>query len=179
MIRAEAFEAVGGFDPTAAAGEEPELCQRLRKAGWSVWRIDAEMTRHDLGMTRFRQWWRRQYRSGYNGLDILTRFPGEDRLFEEPDPVENLGDRLADGGRVRRAPGRPGLAVGRRPDRSPGWSRWSCRSRCSGWRPRSASGSTAPGTALAYGVLTMVAKWADLAGQIGYVRDRRRGGWPV
>ncbi len=72
---------MGGFDPTAAAGEEPELCQRLRKAGWSIWRVDAEMTRHDLGMTRFRQWWRRQYRSGYNGLDILTRFPGEDRLF--------------------------------------------------------------------------------------------------
>ena len=33
MMRVEAFEAVGGFDPTAAAGEEPELCQRLRKAG--------------------------------------------------------------------------------------------------------------------------------------------------
>ena len=81
VIRAEAFEAVGGFDPTAAAGEEPELCQRLRRAGWTVWRVDAEMTRHDLAMTRFRQWWRRQYRSGYNGLDILTRFPGEDRLF--------------------------------------------------------------------------------------------------
>ena len=81
MIRAEAFEEVGGFDPTASAGEEPELCQRLRQAGWTVWRVDAEMTRHDLAMTRFRQWWRRQYRSGYNGLDILTRFPGEDRLF--------------------------------------------------------------------------------------------------
>jgi GT2 family glycosyltransferase len=81
VIRLEAFEAVGGFDPTAAAGEEPELCQRLRRAGWTVWRVDAEMTRHDLAMTRFRQWWRRHYRSGYNGLDILTRFPGKDRLF--------------------------------------------------------------------------------------------------
>ena len=32
-----------------------------------------------------------------------------------------------------------------------------------------------PRTALAYGVLTMVAKWADLAGQVGYLLDRRRG----
>ena len=64
-----------------------------------VWRIDAEMTRHDLGMTRFRQWWRRQYRSGYNGLDILTRFPGEDRaLRRRLEAVASLGDRLAPGG---------------------------------------------------------------------------------
>jgi hypothetical protein len=32
-----------------------------------------------------------------------------------------------------------------------------------------------PRTALAYGVLTMVAKWANLAGQVGYLLDRRRG----
>ena len=32
-----------------------------------------------------------------------------------------------------------------------------------------------PRTALAYGTLTMVAKWADLAGQVGYALDRRRG----
>jgi hypothetical protein len=32
-----------------------------------------------------------------------------------------------------------------------------------------------PRTALSYGVLMMVAKWADVAGQIGYVLDRRRG----
>ena len=32
-----------------------------------------------------------------------------------------------------------------------------------------------PRTALAYGVLTMVGKWANLAGQVGYLLDRRRG----
>ena len=76
MIRAEAFEAVGGFDPTAAGRRGARaLPAAPRRPAGRVWRVDAEMTWHDLGMTRFRQWWRRQYRSGYNGLDIVTRFP--------------------------------------------------------------------------------------------------------
>ncbi len=56
------------------------------------------MTRHDLGMTRFRQWWRRQYRSGYNGLDIATRFPGEATTrsaTSSPRPALGLGWPLA------------------------------------------------------------------------------------
>src|SRR5262249_15215618 len=81
LMRVSAFVAVGGCDTPVSAGEEPELCQRLRVAGWRIVRIDAEMTRHDLAMTRFGQWWRRQFRTGYNGLDIVTRFPGRDRLF--------------------------------------------------------------------------------------------------
>lgn len=65
MIRAEAFRAVGGFRAGLIAGEEPELCVRLRAAGWLVWRIDNEMALHDAAMTRFGQWWRRSVRSGY------------------------------------------------------------------------------------------------------------------
>lgn len=65
MIRAEAFQAVGGFRAGLIAGEEPELCVRLRAAGWMVWRIDNEMALHDAAMTRFGQWWRRSVRSGY------------------------------------------------------------------------------------------------------------------
>ena len=65
MMRADAFAAAGGFDPTLIAGEEPELCVRLRAAGWEVWRIDAEMVLHDAAMTRFSQWWQRMRRSGH------------------------------------------------------------------------------------------------------------------
>ena len=65
LIRAAALRKVGGFDPTLIAGEEPELCVRLRKAGWRVWRLDAEMTLHDAAMTRFGQWWRRAARAGH------------------------------------------------------------------------------------------------------------------
>jgi len=65
MIRAAALDQVGGYRDDFIAGEDPELCVRLRAAGWMIWRIDAEMTRHDAAMTRFGQWWRRNVRSGY------------------------------------------------------------------------------------------------------------------
>jgi cellulose synthase/poly-beta-1,6-N-acetylglucosamine synthase-like glycosyltransferase len=64
VFRASAYEAVGGFDPAMIAGEEPELCVRLRREGWRVMRLDAPMTIHDAAMTRLSQWWRRAYRSG-------------------------------------------------------------------------------------------------------------------
>jgi GT2 family glycosyltransferase len=65
LVRVEAFEAVGGFRPQLIAGEEPELCMRLRERGWKIWRLDAEMTQHDAAMTRFSQWWVRAMRSGH------------------------------------------------------------------------------------------------------------------
>lgn len=65
LMRRAALEAVGGYDPTLIAGEEPELCVRLRQAGWRIWRLDAEMTWHDAAMTRFSQWWRRTRRAGH------------------------------------------------------------------------------------------------------------------
>jgi GT2 family glycosyltransferase len=65
MIRADAFERVGGYRADLIAGEEPELCLRLRAAGSLIWRLDQEMTIHDADMTHFRQWWRRMIRSGY------------------------------------------------------------------------------------------------------------------
>lgn len=65
MMRVAAFQQVGGFDSTLIAGEEPELCVRLRKNGWKILRLDAEMTRHDAQMTRFNQWWKRNIRAGH------------------------------------------------------------------------------------------------------------------
>ena len=70
MIRAEAFKAVGGFRAQLIAGEEPELCLRLRENGWKIWRLDAEMTKHDAAITRFSQWWVRMVRSGYAYAEI-------------------------------------------------------------------------------------------------------------
>src|SRR5690348_9019999 len=34
LVRTEAFEAVGGFEPRLISHEEPELCMRLRRSGW-------------------------------------------------------------------------------------------------------------------------------------------------
>lgn len=65
LMRVDAFMAVSGFRPELIAGEEPEMCVRLRAAGWKVWRLAEEMTLHDAAMTRFGQWWRRSLRAGY------------------------------------------------------------------------------------------------------------------
>ncbi|MFJ4349132.1 glycosyltransferase family 2 protein [Pseudomonas sp. NPDC089401] len=65
LMRVEAFQGVSGFRPGLIAGEEPELCVRLRARGWKVWRLGEEMTLHDAAMTRFSQWWRRSVRGGY------------------------------------------------------------------------------------------------------------------
>jgi GT2 family glycosyltransferase len=65
LMRAAALSAVGGYRDELIAGEEPELCVRLRAAGWRVWRLDSDMTWHDAAMTRFGQWWRRAVRGGY------------------------------------------------------------------------------------------------------------------
>jgi GT2 family glycosyltransferase len=77
LVRAAAFAAAGGFDPTVIAGEEPELCYRLRRAGYEVHRLDHEMTLHDAAMTRFAQWWRRAERAGYAFALVSSMHWGE------------------------------------------------------------------------------------------------------
>lgn len=65
LMRVNVFEQAGRYRPDLIAGEEPELCVRIRAAGWRIWRLDAEMTLHDAAMTRLSQWWRRALRAGY------------------------------------------------------------------------------------------------------------------
>lgn len=65
MMRVQPLSTVGGYRDDLIAGEEPELCVRLRQAGWLVHRLDQEMTLHDAAMTRFSQWWMRTVRAGY------------------------------------------------------------------------------------------------------------------
>jgi GT2 family glycosyltransferase len=71
MVRTQAFEAVGGFTSQLIAGEEPELCLRLRQSDWKIWRLAAEMARHDAAISHFSQWWRRAVRSGYAYANVL------------------------------------------------------------------------------------------------------------
>ena len=65
MFRVSAFRECNGFDASIIAGEEPELCFRLREKGWTIQRIDQEMTLHDAAMTHFGQWWKRNVRAGH------------------------------------------------------------------------------------------------------------------
>jgi GT2 family glycosyltransferase len=65
LIRTDAFRQAGGYNPALIAGEEPELCVRLRQNHGKILCIAAEMTIHDARMVSFVQWWKRAVRSGH------------------------------------------------------------------------------------------------------------------
>lgn len=72
LMRLAALISVKGFNESLIAYEEPDLCRRLRNKGWKIWRLDADMTRHDANILRFAQWWKRQERAGYGAMVITT-----------------------------------------------------------------------------------------------------------
>lgn len=75
LARVSALHEVGAYDGRLIAGEEPELCARLRARGWGVRRIDREMTRHDAAITRFAQWWTRAVRGGHAYAEVHASHP--------------------------------------------------------------------------------------------------------
>lgn len=76
LARLEALDEVTGFNPALIAGEEPEMCVRLRHKGWEIWRLDAEMTLHDAAITRFSQWWKRTRRGGHAAAEGMALHGG-------------------------------------------------------------------------------------------------------
>ncbi|MEO1614807.1 MAG: glycosyltransferase [Planctomycetota bacterium] len=81
LFRRKAIESVGGFDDSIIAGEEPELCVRIRHKGWKVVRLDHEMTLHDADLTHFSQWWRRSTRYGHAAFEGFHRHGGAPEHF--------------------------------------------------------------------------------------------------
>jgi GT2 family glycosyltransferase len=80
LLRAAAFQQLGGYSPHFIAGEEPEFAARLRLAGHQIVRLNHEMTKHDLAMTSIVQWWRRNVRSGH-ALAQLAHTHGSAPLY--------------------------------------------------------------------------------------------------
>ena len=78
LFRLEALRQVDGSDEALAAGEEADLCWRLRRRGWRIVCVEGVMAHHDLGMTGFTAYWRRAERSGHAYAEIGTRFAGTD-----------------------------------------------------------------------------------------------------
>jgi len=85
MIRKEAFEQVDGFNPSVIAGEEPELCYRLRRNGWKIHRIDHLMVFHDAAIHKFSQWWKRAIRSGHAYAQGVALYGFEKEKFRVKD----------------------------------------------------------------------------------------------
>lgn len=81
LMRRSALEQVAGYDADLIAGEEPDLCRRLRATGALILHIDAPMTGHDFAIARWSQYWRRATRTGYAYAEIAQRYRNT------PDPL--------------------------------------------------------------------------------------------
>jgi len=75
MFRVAALKSVAGFNENMIAGEEPDLSMRLRKKGWKLLCIDAEMVTHDADMSQFSQFWKRARRSGHAYAELAHLHP--------------------------------------------------------------------------------------------------------
>lgn len=73
LILRSALEQIGGYEETLIAGEEPEMCLRMRLAGWKIQRLDSDMSIHDANILYWTQWWKRCFRAGYGAADVVTR----------------------------------------------------------------------------------------------------------
>ena len=78
LIRRKALTETGGYDENLIAGEEPELCRRIRGCGYKVLHIDHPMTGHDLQITRWSQYWKRAMRAGHAYAEVSERYRKSD-----------------------------------------------------------------------------------------------------
>lgn len=74
MMRRSVLVETGGYDSELIAGEEPDLCRRLRAKGYKILHIDCPMTGHDLQMTKWSQYWRRAIRTGQAYATLAGRY---------------------------------------------------------------------------------------------------------
>ncbi|CAM2064270.1 Glycosyltransferase family 2 protein [Sulfidibacter corallicola] len=77
VMRKEALEQAGGYKEDLIAGEEPELCHRIRSNGWKIYTIEAMMTGHDLNISKFAGYWKRCYRAGHAYAEVAKLTAGE------------------------------------------------------------------------------------------------------
>jgi len=63
------------------AGEDDELCIRVRRQGWTILMLDAPMASHDAAITSFAQWWRRNRRAGHAYAQVAALHGGGDEHY--------------------------------------------------------------------------------------------------
>jgi len=161
MMRASAFRDAGGYDGRVIAGEEPELCLRIRGRGHRILAIAAEMALHDAAMTRFGQWWRRAVRTGFGCAELGALHPG--MLLRERRSSLFWG-LLLPAAAVASVPFAGGLGLGLLMGYPVLWLRIAIR--------RRRRGDTAGDSAL-YATFCVLGKAPELIGQAKYLWSRR------
>ncbi len=172
LMRRDVLEEVGGYDESLIAGEEPEMCRRMRAKGWVILHLDAAMTGHDLAMRSFSAYWRRAFRAGFAYAEVSHRFRGTGSPLWEEDARRNfrrapvlvaipLAGLLA--GLLLRSAGPPALAL----------ALLLLLAARSAWKARWKGGDAA--TLLLYGIHSHFQQVPILFGQLAWHRDRRAG----
>ena len=77
VVKKSALDAAGPYREDLIAGEEPELCSRIRAAGFEIHHLDLPMTGHDLDIKRFSGYWRRCYRTGHAYAEVAQLTNGD------------------------------------------------------------------------------------------------------
>jgi GT2 family glycosyltransferase len=77
MMRASIFKSVGGFNVNLRAGEEIELCSRIKESGYRIVRVKEEMGLHDASIVNFSQWAGRISKYGFATAESISRGLGD------------------------------------------------------------------------------------------------------
>jgi hypothetical protein len=171
LFRRSALERSGGFDDSLIAGEEPELCARLRAMGCRIRHIDVPMTGHDLAITHWRQYWRRAERAGHAYAEVSARVADTTSPLWSRESRRNLWHGGLVAGGLAGIPlallaGMPGLAMAGVAAAAGIVGRTAWRAR---WKDSN------PGTLLTYALHSHLQQVPILWGQLAWRQARRRG----
>jgi len=172
LMRRSVLEEAGGYDCELIAGEEPELCRRIRARGYRILHIDNAMTGHDLQITRFRQYWKHAARAGYAYAQVSARFRATDDRFWTAESRRNLIRGFFWMGSFALALGIGALRLSLLP-LGVWFALLTMLSLRSAWKSRWKSSNA--GTLLLYGIHSHLQQIPICVGQITYALDQRRG----
>jgi len=90
LIASEALLRVDGYREDLIAGEEPEMCYRMRQLGYRVVRIDHPMTVHDANISKPSQWFQRTKRTGHAFAEWVALHGGESERMGVRQTLSNV-----------------------------------------------------------------------------------------
>lgn len=74
LIKRVVLENVNGYDEALIAGEDNEMCVRIRNRGYQILHLNIPMGLHDLNISTFKGYWKRCFRTGYAYAAVSRKF---------------------------------------------------------------------------------------------------------
>jgi GT2 family glycosyltransferase len=83
-VKVDVFKKIDGFNETIIAAEDDDFCLRALRSGYTTFRIDANMSKHDANIMRLSQWYQRSKRGGHGYANIHhLHGDGPERYFRK------------------------------------------------------------------------------------------------